>query len=127
MKLAFNLYLADLAAAFSEALAFAQKLGIDPSDFVGVVNKTNQKNSYTEVKGVRVSKNDFTPTFTLRMIHKDLGLIMNEAILNRISLPTTSTAFGLYSSAMNQGLSELDYSAIAVMLQKINGIRSNGE
>jgi 3-hydroxyisobutyrate dehydrogenase len=122
MKLAFNLYLADLAAGFSEALVFAEKLGIKASDFVGVVNKTNHRNSYTEVKGVRVSKNEFTPTFTLKMIHKDLGLIVNEAILNRISLPTTASAFGLYSSAMNEGLSELDYSSIAIMLRRINGI-----
>ena len=122
MKLAFNLYLANVAAAFSEALVFAQKIGIDAKDFVDVVNKTHHKSSYTENKGPRITKNDYSPTFTLKMMRKDLALIQTEAILNTITLPLSTSVLGLYTAGMNQGLSELDYSSIAVIFQRINGI-----
>jgi 3-hydroxyisobutyrate dehydrogenase-like beta-hydroxyacid dehydrogenase len=125
MKLAFNLYLANLSAGFCEALTFAQKIGISANAFVDVVNKTPHKNQYTETKGPRICRNDFTPSFTLKMIRKDLALIQDEVIRKKISLPVTSTVLALYTAAMNEGLSESDYSSIAVILQKINGIASN--
>jgi len=124
MKLAFNLFLAVLATGFSEALTFAQKIGIKPVDFVATVNRTPHRNSYTENKGVLASRNQFTPTFTLRMMRKDLGLIHSESLLNNISLPLTSTVLDLYTAAVNQGLGELDYSSIVRMLQRLNGIDS---
>ena len=122
MKLAFNLYLAVLSAGFSEALTLAQKLGLNGEDFVDVVNKTHQKNSYTEDKGPKVAKRDFTPTFTLEMMRKDLALVQEEQLIRRVSLPVTASVLELYTAAMNQGFSKLDYSSIAAMLEKMNGI-----
>lgn len=123
-KLAFNLYLAIQSAGFSEALTLAQRIGIDAKDFVDVINRTPHKNHYTETKGPRVCKNDFTPSFTLKMMRKDLTLVQDEATGKKISLPVTSTVIALYTAAINQGLSELDYSSIALLLQRINGIDS---
>jgi len=122
MKLAFNLYLAFLATGFSEAMTFAQKLGLAPEEFEKVVNKTQHKNGYTMTKGPSVVKNDFTPTFTLKMIRKDLALVQNEATARKISLPTTAAVLTLFTTAMNQGLSESDYSSIVLTIRKLNGI-----
>jgi len=122
MKLAFNLYLAVLSAGFSEALTLAQKLGLNGKDFVDVVNKTHHKNSYTQDKGPKVAKKDFTPTFTLEMMRKDLALVEEEKLVRRISLPVTTSVLELYTAAMNEGFSKLDYSAIAALLEKMNGI-----
>jgi len=122
MKLAYNLYLAILACGFSEALTFAEKLGIKGEDFVSVVNKTHHKTAYTERKGMRVVNNDFTPTFTLGMMRKDLALVQNEATTYNMSLPVTSSVLNLYTTATNQGLTDSDYSAIALAIRKINGI-----
>ena len=122
MKLAFNLYLAVLATGFSEALTLAQKLGLSAESFVDFVNKTHHKNSYTENKGPMVVKKDFTPTFTLEMMRKDLALVEEEKLIRRISLPVTSSVLALFTAAMNEGFSKLDYSSIAVMLERMNGI-----
>jgi len=123
MKLAFNLYLAVLSAGFSEALTLAEKLGLNGKDFVDVVNKTHHKNSYTEEKGPKVAKKDFTATFTLEMMRKDLSLVEEEQRIRRISLPVTASVLELYTAAMNEGFSKLDYSSIAAMLEKMNGIK----
>jgi 3-hydroxyisobutyrate dehydrogenase len=122
MKLAFNLYLAVLATGFSEALILAEKLGIPGKEFVDLVNKTHHKNSYTENKGPMVVKRDFTPTFTLEMMRKDLALVEEEKLVKRISLPVTASVLALFTAAMNEGLSKHDYSSIAVMLEKMNGL-----
>lgn len=122
MKLAFNLFLGILATGFSEALVFAEKIGVNPQDFVSVVNKTHHRNGYTENKGVRVSRNDFTPTFTLSMMRKDLALIQTEAVLNGMSLTVASSVLDLFTAAANQGFAELDYSSIVKTIRRVNGI-----
>jgi 3-hydroxyisobutyrate dehydrogenase len=122
MKLAFNLYLAIMATGFSEAMTFAQKLGLTPEAFVDVVNKTPHKTSYTQTKGPRVIKNEFAPSFSLKMIRKDLALVQNEATAHKMSLPTTGAVHGLFTAGMNQGLSESDYSSIVLTIRRLNGI-----
>jgi 3-hydroxyisobutyrate dehydrogenase len=122
MKLAFNLYLAIMATGFSEAMTFAQKLGLTPEAFVDVVNKTPHKTSYTQTKGPRVIKNEFTPSFSLKMIRKDLALVQNEVTAHKMSLPTTGAVHALFTAGMNQGLSESDYSSIVLAVRKLNGI-----
>jgi 3-hydroxyisobutyrate dehydrogenase-like beta-hydroxyacid dehydrogenase len=57
------------------------------------------------------------------MMRKDLALIQTEAMLNGMSLPVASSVLDLFSAAANQGLAELDYSAIVKMIRQINGIR----
>jgi len=122
MKLAFNLYLAIMATGFSEAMTFAEKLGLTPEAFVDVVNKTPHKTSYTETKGPRVIKNEFTPSFSLKMIRKDLALVENEVTAHKMSLPTTGAVHALFTAGVNQGLSESDYSSIVLTIRKLNGI-----
>jgi len=122
IKLAYNLYLAILGSGFSEALVFAEKLGIRGEDLVNVINKTPHKTGYTEAKGMNVVNNVFTPTFTLGMMRKDLTLVQSEAATYHMSLPLASSVLDLYTSAMNQGLTDSDYSSIAMMIRKTNGI-----
>ena len=122
IKLAYNLYLAILGSGFSEALVFAEKLGIRGEDFVNVVNKTPHKTGYTEAKGMNVVHNVFTPTFTLGMMRKDLALVQSEVTAYRMSLPMASSSLNLYTLAMNQGLAESDYSSIATTIRKANGL-----
>ena len=125
IKLAYNLYLAILGYGFSEALVFAEKLGIKGEEFVNVVNKTQHKTGYTEAKGMNVVHNIFTPTFTLGMMRKDLALVQREATAYNMSLPIASSVLNLYTSAMNQGLKESDYSSIAMAIRKANGVEAS--
>ena len=103
MKLALNLYLAVLSAGFSEALTLAQKLGLNGKDF-DVVNKTHHKNSYTEDKGPKVATKDFTPTFTLEMMRKDLALVEEEQLRRRHQPTSDSVRSGALYSRYEPGL-----------------------
>src|SRR5436309_1865826 len=122
MKLILNLHLGMIGLAFSEAFVLSQKLGFDPNVFVEAFNKTAQKNYFSEVKGPLIAQGDYTPLFTVNMLLKDLTLAENQATRQKVALLAGSLAKQLFTTGVNQGQGEMDFSSIAVTLQKLNGI-----
>jgi 3-hydroxyisobutyrate dehydrogenase-like beta-hydroxyacid dehydrogenase len=122
MKLILNLFLGTISLAFSEAFVLSQKLGFDPRAFVDAFNKTPHKNYVSDVKGPLIAKRDFTPLFTVNMLLKDLTLAENQATRQKVALPAGSLAKQLFTTSVNQGQGEMDFSSIALTIQKLNGI-----
>jgi 3-hydroxyisobutyrate dehydrogenase-like beta-hydroxyacid dehydrogenase len=124
MKLILNLFLGTIGLAFSEAFVLSQKLGFEPRAFVNAFNKTPHRNYFSEVKGPLVAKGDFTPLFTVNMLLKDLTLAENQATRQKVALPAGSLVKQLFTTSVNQGQGEMDFSSIALTLQKLNGIEA---
>jgi 3-hydroxyisobutyrate dehydrogenase-like beta-hydroxyacid dehydrogenase len=122
MKLILNLHLGTIGLAFSEAFVLSQKLGFEPGVFVDAFNKTVQKNYFSEVKGPLIAKGDYTPLFTVNMLLKDLTLAENQATRQKVALPAGSLVKQLFMTCVNQGLGEMDFSSVALTMQKLNGI-----
>ncbi len=123
MKLILNLHLATIGLAFSEALVLSQKLGFEPGVFVDAFNKTAHKNYFSDVKGPSIVKGDYAPLFTVNMLLKDLTLAENQATRQRVALPAGSLAKQLFTTSVNQGQGEMDFSSVALTIQKLNGIK----
>ncbi len=124
MKLILNLFLGTIGLAFSEAFVLSQKLGFEPRAFVDAFNKTPHKNYFSDVKGPLVAKGDYTPLFTVNMLLKDLTLAENQATRLKVALPAGSLVKQLFTTSVNQGQGEMDFSSIALTLQKLNGIEA---
>jgi 3-hydroxyisobutyrate dehydrogenase-like beta-hydroxyacid dehydrogenase len=124
MKLILNLFLGTIGLAFSEAFVLSQKLGFEPRAFVDAFNKTPHKNYFSDVKGPLVAKGDYTPLFTVNMLLKDLTLAENQATKQKVALPAGSLVKQLFTTSVNQGQGEMDFSSIALTLQKLNGIET---
>jgi 3-hydroxyisobutyrate dehydrogenase-like beta-hydroxyacid dehydrogenase len=124
MKLILNLFLGTIGLAFSEAFVLSQKLGFEPGAFVDAFNKTPHKNYFSDVKGPLVAKGDYTPLFTVNMLLKDLTLAENQATRQKVALPAGSLVKQLFTTSVNQGQGEMDFSSIALTLQKLNGIEA---
>ncbi|MFL6476078.1 MAG: NAD(P)-dependent oxidoreductase [Nitrososphaera sp.] len=122
IKLALNLNIALIASAMSEGIMLVRKAGIDPSIFIEVLNSTYFKTGLSEKKGPKMVKNDFSPTFHLKNMLKDLELASNTAQAVGITLPQTSLAQQIFRAANNIGFSDQDYTAICAFLAKINGL-----
>jgi len=122
MKLILNLHLGTIGVAFSEAFVLSQKLGFEPGVFVDAFNKTVQKNYFSEVKGPLIAKGDYSPLFTVNMLLKDLTLAENQATRQKVALPAGSLVKQLFMTCVNQGLGEMDFSSVALTMQKLNGI-----
>src|SRR5437016_5287770 len=123
MKLILNLHLGMIGLAFSEAFVLSQKLGFDPNVFVEAFNKTAQKNYFSEVKGPLIAQGDYTPLFTVNMLLKDLTLAENQATRQKVALPGGSLTKEVFTISMNQGHGEMDFSSVALTIQKLNGIK----
>ena len=53
----------------------------------------------SENKGPKMIKDDYSPSFYLKNMKKDLALIMEAAKEQELSLPITGLAFQLYNYA----------------------------
>jgi 3-hydroxyisobutyrate dehydrogenase len=122
IKLALNLNIALIASAVSEGIMLVRRLDIDPLIFIQILNSTYFKTGLSEKKGPKMVKNDFSPTFHLRNMLKDLELAISTAQSNGIALPNTALAQQLFRAANNSGFSDEDYTSICAFLAKINGL-----
>lgn len=125
MKLAINLYLGLNVETFSEAYVFSRKLGFGPDDFVNVINKTAHKNYVSEVKGPKIAKSDFAPSFTMNNLFKDLNLAEAQSVKNKANLPTMKLVIGKFSDAVSAGEGKQDFSAIARQIERSNGLTTD--
>jgi 3-hydroxyisobutyrate dehydrogenase len=122
MKLALNLNIALIASAVSEGITLVRGSGIDPSIFIQILNSTYFKTGLSEKKGPKMVSGDFSPSFHLKNMLKDLELATSTAQAEGITLPQTALAQQIYRAANNSGFSDKDYTAICAFLAKINGM-----
>jgi 3-hydroxyisobutyrate dehydrogenase len=118
MKLAMNLQIAMLALSLSESITLVRGAGLDPEIFLEILNSTYFKTGMSINKGPKMVKGDFKPTFTLRMMKKDLDTINEAAEKFNLVLPMTRLANKLYHDAIDNGFSELDYTGILEFIKK---------
>lgn len=122
IKLALNLNIALVASALSEGIVLVRGSGMNPSKFIQVLNSTYFKTGLSEKKGPKMVKNNFSPTFHLKNMLKDLELATGTAQAIGITLPQTALAQQLFRAANNSGFSDHDYTSICAFLSRINGM-----
>jgi 3-hydroxyisobutyrate dehydrogenase len=125
IKLALNLNIALIASALSEGITLVRRAGIDPSIFIEILNSTYFKTSLSEKKGPKMVQSDFSPTFHLKNMLKDLELATSTAQGTGITLPQTALAQQIFRAANNMGFSDQDYTSICAFLEKINGLENH--
>ena len=125
IKLALNLNIALIAGGLSEGITLVRRAGIDPSIFIEILNSTYFKTGLSEKKGPKMVKSDFSPTFHLKNMLKDLELATSTAQRTGITIPQTALAQQIFRAANNMGFSDQDYTSICAFLAKINGLENH--
>jgi 3-hydroxyisobutyrate dehydrogenase len=125
VKLALNLNIALIASGLSEGITLVKRAGIDPSIFIEILNSTYFKTGLSEKKGPKMVQSDFSPTFHLKNMLKDLELATSTAQGTGITLPQTALAQQIFRAANNMGFSDQDYTSICAFLEKINGLEKH--
>lgn len=119
MKLAMNLQIAILALSISEGIILAKKSGLDPLLFLEVLNSTYFKTGMSLLKGPKMAKGVFEPSFFLSVMQKDLDEINYTAKEFGASLPVARLANELYQNAVKEGFGKIDYTGIMAYLEKL--------
>jgi len=123
-KLAMNLMIALIYEGFAEALVLSRKLGVDSSRLLDLIQASMVRSGVVDYKAPFVLRRDFSPNFPLRLMHKDLRLMLEAARELRVKLPATETVEEIYDVAAEEGHSDEDYAATLVLLEKWAGIET---
>ena len=120
IKLAMNLQISMLALALSEGITLTRKAGFEPEKFLEILNSTYFKTGMSENKAHNMIKDSFEPTFMLKNMTKDLGIINEAAKSFNADLPMAKLASKVYQDAVEDGFGEIDYTGILAYLKKIS-------
>jgi 3-hydroxyisobutyrate dehydrogenase len=113
IKLAMNLLLALEVQALAEALALVAGAGIPAGNLIGVMQASMARAPVLDIKAPMILKQDYTPSFPLRLMHKDLGLAMDLANQIGVPLPACAASREVYSAVKGASKEDLDYAAVA--------------
>jgi 3-hydroxyisobutyrate dehydrogenase-like beta-hydroxyacid dehydrogenase len=122
MKLVVNLMIAQTSAMLAEALTLGQKGGLAWEDLWQVIGASAVASPIVKAKSAQLSPHDYTPTFTVGQMNKDIDLILGEGARLQVPLTQTAATRQLMAAAQAQGDGELDYAAIIRVLQRAAGL-----
>jgi 3-hydroxyisobutyrate dehydrogenase-like beta-hydroxyacid dehydrogenase len=125
-KLVMNLQIAMIYEGFAEAITLGAKLGVSLDALVPLIQASMVRSGVIEYKAPFVSRRDFTPNFPLRLMLKDLRLILEAAKESRVKLPALRTVEEIYDLANEEGHGDLDYAATLMLLEKWAGVEVKG-
>jgi 3-hydroxyisobutyrate dehydrogenase len=120
VKLSMNLQITMLALSLSEGITLARNANVDPKIFLDILNSTYFKTGMSENKAYKMIQDEFSPTFTLANLKKDISIITDTAYSLGIKLPMIKKAEEVFTEAVKQGFGEIDYTGILAYIKKIN-------
>jgi 3-hydroxyisobutyrate dehydrogenase/2-hydroxy-3-oxopropionate reductase len=121
-KLTQNLILSNLLQAFNEGLVLSTKAGVDPELMLEILNNSAARSGLIAFKAPFVFRRDFTANFSLRWMHKDIGLMMESAAEMSVPLPLTGVTQQMFRAAIAEGHADEDFCSTIKVLERIAGV-----
>ena len=122
MKLVGNLCVAAQMQSLGDALTLAAKSGLDPSDVVDVLDVTDFKTPIYSGVGRNVIRGDYSKSFALELLLKDLWLIEDFSHIVGVDLPVLDTTMRLAQFGVNRGMGDLNASSIIKIISASAGV-----
>jgi 3-hydroxyisobutyrate dehydrogenase-like beta-hydroxyacid dehydrogenase len=117
MKLALNLVLAGTTELIAEAVVLAEAAGLPAERVMEVMADSAIGSPFVGYKTGAVVGRDYTPTFSIANLRKDLRLILEQADSDGVPLPVTEVVGHLATEAERDGLAEMDMMALLARLE----------
>lgn len=122
-KLAQNLQIAFIYEGLAEGLTLAAKMGVKPEKLIELVQASMIRSGVADYKAPFILKRDYSPNFPLRLMHKDMHLMMEAARDNGVKLPGLEKIDEIYEAASRAGYDDLDYAATITILEEMAGLK----
>lgn len=122
MKLVINLMIAQTSAMLGEALTLGRKGGLDWHDMWRVMGASAVASPIVKAKSAQLAERDFSATFTVNQMIKDLDLILGAASSHQVPLPQTALTRQLMDAARAHGDADADYAAIIKAVERSAGL-----
>lgn len=122
VKIAHNLYLAVVIQSLAEVTILCEKLGVRRSDFLEFLNHSAMGSTFTGYKAPAFVNLDFEPTFTSRLLKKDLELGLSAAREAEVTLPTVALTHQLVQGLIGSGYGDADFAALIAQQAAMAGM-----
>lgn len=121
-KAANQIMVAAQMVAMGELLVFAKKAGVDPKKVVDAIKGGAAQCWTLDVKPPRLFDGNRSPGFKAHMQLKDLKIILDTAKEYDIPISSTIENTKLFQQMIDDGMGELDNSAVVGVIEKLAGI-----
>jgi len=121
-KIGMNLIIALMFEGLAEGLTLTKKLGVPSEILLDLVQNSMLRSGVSDYKGPFLLKRDFSPNFPLRLMHKDIRLMLESADENGVKLPALEKVAEVYRQSAEGGLRDEDYIATIKTLEKLSGL-----
>lgn len=108
--------------AASEALVLAKKAGLDLHALIRAIGAGAAGSWVINVLGPRMADHDFEPGFMIKLLQKDLRLVMQAASELSVSLLGTALAHQLYASLEAEGAGDSGTQALIRVFERLAGL-----
>ena len=117
-KAANQICVAGSTAAFTEALVYAQKVGLDAEKMISAISGGAAGSWELSNMAPRALRGDYAPGFFVKHFVKDMRIVRNEAAERGVELEMLDSVLGLYEKMMDMGLGDDGTQALIKYYQK---------
>lgn len=121
-KLTQNLVLSNLLQAFNEGIVLSTKAGVDPALMLDILSNSAAKSGLIDYKAPFIFRRDFSTAFSVKWMHKDMGLMLESAQELHVPLFMTGLSRQLFEAAIAGGHGEEDICSTIKVLEEITGV-----
>ena len=100
-KLTQNLILSNLLQAFNEGLVLSTKAGVDPELMLDILNNSAARSAMIAFKAPFIFARDFRTNFSVKWMHKDVGLALESDGQLQVPLPLTAIAHQMFQAGVS--------------------------
>jgi 3-hydroxyisobutyrate dehydrogenase len=111
MKLVLNTWVVTLTEGVAESIALAEGLGLDPAQFLEIIDGGPMGPAYAKLKGTMMIERRFEPSFPLALAAKDAGLVDDAARAAGLDLPLPRAIRDQMAKAVAAGHGDEDMAA----------------
>jgi 3-hydroxyisobutyrate dehydrogenase-like beta-hydroxyacid dehydrogenase len=105
----------------AEAVVLGEASGLGREALLEVMGASAVGSPFVKYKTAPLVARDYTTTFSLANMHKDLAMALDAARESGVELPVTAAVDGLIRSAIDAGLGETDLMGLLPRLQEQSG------
>jgi 3-hydroxyisobutyrate dehydrogenase len=118
MKMCHNMLVGEIQNGVNEMLILAKAAGLNFDMVLKGVKAGGGQNFYLDSKGETIKKEEFSPKFSFRNMHKDINLIVEFSKKLGIDLPGANNVVKIYEKGIKE-FADKDFSATIKVLEKL--------
>jgi 3-hydroxyisobutyrate dehydrogenase-like beta-hydroxyacid dehydrogenase len=122
VKLIGNTIISFMLEGFCEGLVAGRKAGVPLETLIEVIQASGYASPYFAFKGAAIAKRDFDQHFSIDLLVKDQGLMLDEAATQGVPMPGLAAIREVFQAARAQGYGQEDIAAVVKAIERAAGV-----